>query len=154
MLDLRDRFFVPDPPAVELRAFTHGLMPKTVPAMTERFVDDWRARGVDAWNAVPNHWRPGSGEAVGWWSLPDYLGDAFIAPMLRAPAGTCIRQPNVHWTVQALLSGPEPFAGGRLHRGRVPVGPALDPAVGRAHRPRPAPRPPRPRRLRGPRRRW
>ena len=113
MLDLRDRFFVPDPPAVELRAFTHGLMPKTVPAMMDRFVDDWRERGVDAWNAVPNHWRPGSGEAVGWWTLPDYLGDAFIAPMLGAPAGTCIMQPNVHWAVQCLLSCPEPFDGGR-----------------------------------------
>src|SRR5690606_1297494 len=108
LLDLRDRFFVPDPPAVELRAFTHGLMPKTVPAMMDRFVDDWRERGVDAWNAVPNHWRPGSGEAVGWWTLPDYLGDAFIAPMLGAPAGTCIMQPNVHWAVQCLLSCPEP----------------------------------------------
>jgi len=113
MLDLRDHFFVPDPPAVELRAFTHGLMPRTVPALMERFAEDWRTRGVDAWNAVPNHWRPGSGEAVGWWRLPDYLGDAFIAPMLRAPAGTCIMQPNVHWTVQCLLSCPEPFAGGR-----------------------------------------
>jgi kynureninase len=113
MLDLRDRFFVPEPPAVELRAFTHGLMPRTVPAMMEHFVEDWRERGVDAWNAVPNWWRPDSGEAVGWWSLPDYLGDAFIAPMLRAAPGTCIMQPNVHWTVQALLSCPEPFDGGR-----------------------------------------
>jgi kynureninase len=113
MPDLRDRFFLPAPPAVELRAFTHGLMPKTVPAMMDRFVEDWRERGVDAWNSVPNHWRPGSGEAVGWWTLPDYLGDAFVAPMLRAPAGTCIMQPNVHWTVAALLSCPEPFEGGR-----------------------------------------
>jgi kynureninase len=113
MLDLRDRFFVPDPPAVELRAFTHGLMPRTVPAMMDRFVEDWRTRGVDAWNSVPNHWRPGSGEPVGWWSLPDYLGDAFVAPMLRAAPGTCIMQPNVHWTVQCLLSCPEPFGGGR-----------------------------------------
>ena len=112
MLDLRDRFFVPDPPAVELRAFTHGLMPKTVPALMDRFVEDWRTRGVDAWNEVPNHWRPGSDEPVGWWSLPEYLGDAFLAPMLGARAGTCIMQPNVHWTVQALLSCPEPFAGG------------------------------------------
>lgn len=110
MLDLRARFFVPDPPAVELRAFTHGLMPRTVPAMMARFTEDWRERGVDAWNAVPNHWRPGSGEPVGWWTLPDYLGDAFIAPMLKAPAGTCIMQPNVHWTVQCLLSCPEPLA--------------------------------------------
>ncbi|MDX1440699.1 MAG: aminotransferase class V-fold PLP-dependent enzyme [Rubricoccaceae bacterium] len=113
MLDLRNQFFVPDSPAVELRAFTHGLMPKTVPAMMDRFVEDWRERGVDAWNSIPNHWRPESNDSVGWWSLPDYLGDAFIAPMLNAPKGTCILQPNVHWTMQGLLSSPEPFARGK-----------------------------------------
>lgn len=113
MLDLRDRFFVPDPPAIELRAFTHGLMPRTVPKMMERFVDDWKVRGVDAWNSVPNHWAPESGDEVGWWSLPEYLGDAFIAPMLGASVGTCIMLPNAHAAVQGLLSAPEPFAGGR-----------------------------------------
>lgn len=112
MLDLRDRFFHPDD-AVELRAFTHGLMPKTVPAMMDGFVEDWKTRGVDAWNEVPNRWRPGSGEAVGWWTLPTYLGDAFVAPLLGAPAGTCVMQPHVHWTVQCLLSSPEPFEHGR-----------------------------------------
>lgn len=111
-MNLRDHFFHP-PDAVELRAFTHGLMPKTVPAMMDGFVEDWKTRGVDAWNEVPNRWRPGSGEAVGWWTLPAYLGDAFIAPLLGAPAGTCIMQPHVHWTVQCLLSAPEPFAAGR-----------------------------------------
>ncbi len=110
---LRNAFFHPAPPAVELRAFTHGLMPKTVPAMMEAFVDDWRARGVDAWNEVPNHWRPGSNEKVGWWTLPAYLGDAFVAPMLNAPPGSVIMQPSVHWTVQALLSAPEVWACGR-----------------------------------------
>lgn len=114
MLDLRAHFALPPAPdAVELRAFTHGLMPATVPAMMQHFADDWRTRGVDAWNAVPNHWRPESGEAVGWWTLPTYLGDHFVAPLLQAPAGTCILQPNVHWTVQCLLSAPETFATGR-----------------------------------------
>jgi kynureninase len=113
MLDLRDRFVVPPAPAVELRAFTHGLMPASVPAMLQHFADDWATRGVDAWNAVENHWRPGSGEAVGWWTLPEYLGDAFITPMLQAPAGTCVMQPNVHHTVSYLLSCAEPFADGR-----------------------------------------
>ena len=112
MLNLRDRFFHPAG-AVELRAFTHGLMPRTVPAMMDGFVEDWKTRGVDAWNEVPNRWRPASGEAVGWWTLPAYLGDAFIAPLLGAPAGTCVMQPHVHWTVQCLLSAPEPFAAGR-----------------------------------------
>jgi len=113
MLDLRDRFVVPPSPAVELRAFTHGLMPRTVPGMLARFAADWAERGVDAWNEVENHWRPGSGERVGWWTLPAYLGDAFIAPMLGAGAGTCVMQPNVHHTVSYLLSAPEPFADGR-----------------------------------------
>jgi kynureninase len=116
-MNLRDQFFLPDAPdgtpAIEFRAFTHGLMPTTVPAMMEGFVEDWQSRGVDAWNEVPNRWRPESGERVGWWTLPDYLGDAFIAPLLGAPAGSCIMQPHVHWTVQCLLSCPEPFAHGR-----------------------------------------
>lgn len=107
-LSLRDRFVLPEPPeAVELRAFTHGLMPRTVPAMLQRFAEDWRARGVDAWNHVPNHWKPESGDALGWWALPEYLGDAFIAPLLGAPEGTCVMQPNVHWSVQCLFSAPE-----------------------------------------------
>lgn len=103
----------PDPPdAVELRAFTHGLQPTTVPMMMEHFTEDWRRFGVDAWNEVPNHWRPEREESVGWWTLPTYLGDHFIAPILGAEAGTCILQPNVHWTVQCLLSSPELAARG------------------------------------------
>ncbi|MEM9664675.1 MAG: aminotransferase class V-fold PLP-dependent enzyme [Bacteroidota bacterium] len=102
---LRHHFRLPDPPeTVEFRAFTHGLMPHTVPTMMDRFVEDWHTRGVDAWNEVPNHWVPGSDEPVGWWTLPTYLGDAFIAPMLQAPTGTCILQPNVHWTMLTLLT--------------------------------------------------
>ncbi len=111
VLDLRSHFVLPPAPAVDLRAFTHGAMPGTVPAMLERFADDWAQRGVDAWNEVPDHWT-GSGR-VGWWTLPEHLGDAFIAPMLGAPAGACIMQPNVHHTVSYLLSCPEPFAAGR-----------------------------------------
>jgi kynureninase len=111
MLDLRSHFAVPPAPAVELRAFTHGLMPKTVPALMQGFCEDWAGRGVDAWNRVPDRW--GLGRETSWWALPDDLGDAFLAPLLGAPAGTCILQPNVHWTVQALLSCDEPFAGGR-----------------------------------------
>lgn len=119
MLDLRDRFATPPAPApgsgpgqaVELRAFTHGLMPRTVPALMQGFCEDWAGRGVDAWNAVPDRW--GLGRSTSWWTLPDDLGDAYLAPLLGAPAGTCILQPNVHWTVQALLSCDEPFAGER-----------------------------------------
>jgi len=104
----QDRFRFPDEPdAVELRAFTHGLQPATVPQMMAHFTEDWRRFGVDAWNEVPNHWRPESGDTVGWWTLPTYLGDEFIGPLLGAPEGTCILQPHVHWTVQCLLSTPE-----------------------------------------------
>jgi kynureninase len=110
--DVRSRYRFPDrdsgePPIVELRAFTHGLQPATVPQMMEHFTEDWRRRGVDAWNEVPNHWRPESDDTVGWWTLPEYLGDQFIAPLLGAPEGTCILQPHVHGTVQYLLSAPE-----------------------------------------------
>ncbi len=105
MLDLSNRYFLSDgPAAIELRAFTHGAMPRTVPAMMDAYVQDWQTLGVDAWNEVPNHWLPDSGETVGWWSLPEYLGDRFVAPLLNAPEGTCILQPNVHTVVQALLS--------------------------------------------------
>ena len=111
MLDLRDRFVVPPAPAVELRAFTHGLMPRTVPDLMAGFCADWAERGVDAWNRVPDRW--GLGHDTSWWALPEDLGDAFLAPLLGAPVGTCILQPNVHWTVSALLSCDAPFAGGR-----------------------------------------
>lgn len=113
MLNLRDAFLHPDPPHIEFRAFTHGLMPKTVPDLMQAFTDDWAERGVDAWNRVPNHWRPDSGEIVGWWTLPEYLAEHFVAPLLQAPPHTCILQPNVHTTVQYLLSAPEVFATGR-----------------------------------------
>ncbi|MEO0556943.1 MAG: aminotransferase class V-fold PLP-dependent enzyme [Bacteroidota bacterium] len=111
MLDLRDHFVVPPAPAIELRAFTHGLMPRTVPDLMAAFTTDWAERGVDAWNHIPDRWDLGHDSS--WWSLPDDLGDRWIAPLVGAPQGTCILQPNVHWTVQALLSCDEPFAGGR-----------------------------------------
>lgn len=79
-------------------------MPRTAPAMMNNFVEDWRRFGADAWNEVPNHWRPDSGDKVGWWTLPEYLGDHFIAPLIGAESGACIMQPNVHWTMQCLLS--------------------------------------------------
>ncbi len=80
--------------------------------MMEAFVEDWRQLGVDAWNEVPNHWRPGTEETVGWWTLPTYLADAFVAPLLCAPSGSCILQPHVHWSLQCALSAPEISARG------------------------------------------
>ncbi|HEX9953420.1 MAG TPA: aminotransferase class V-fold PLP-dependent enzyme [Rubricoccaceae bacterium] len=111
MLDLRDHFAVPPAPAVELRAFTHGLMPRTVPALMQGFCEDWATRGVDAWNRVPDRWA--LGHDTSWWALPEDLGDAYLAPLLGAPAGTCVLQPNVHWSVSALLSCDAPFGNGR-----------------------------------------
>ena len=107
MLDLRRHFSVP--PGVELRAFTHGLMPATVPALMAGFCEDWAERGVDAWNRVPDRWA--LGHDTSWWALPEDLGDAYLAPLLGAPAGTCILQPNVHWSVACLLSCDAPFRG-------------------------------------------
>lgn len=101
---IRNRYAFPDTPAIELRAFTHGLMPKTVPKMMQQFAEDWQKYGVDAWNHIPNHWKPDANEKVGWWNLPDYLGDAFIAPLLHAPLGTCIMMPNAHTAITGLMS--------------------------------------------------
>ncbi len=109
MLDLSDRYVVPPAPAVELRAFTHGLMPRTVPELMAGFCTDWAERGVDAWNRVPDRW--GLGHETGWWMLPEHLAERWVAPLLGAAPGTCILQPNVHWTVQALLSCDHPFDG-------------------------------------------
>ena len=109
MLDLSAHFAVPPSPAVELRAFTHGLMPRTVPDLMAGFCADWAERGVDAWNRVPDRW--GLGRETGWWALPTDLADAYVAPLLSAPVGTCILQPNVFTTVQALLSCDGPFDG-------------------------------------------
>jgi kynureninase len=110
----RHRYRPPDPSpssdaadVVELRAFTHGLQPDTVPDMMQAFTEDWRQRGVDAWNEVPNHWRPASGDPVGWWDLPVYLAEEFVAPLLGVPPETVILQPHVHWTLQCVLSAPE-----------------------------------------------
>lgn len=80
--------------------------------MMQAFCEDWAERGVDAWNRVPDRWD--LGHEPGWWTLPEALADRWVAPLLSAAPGTCILQPNVHWTVQALLSCDEPFAGGRM----------------------------------------
>ena len=111
---LRESYVLPSPStSIELRAFTHGLMPRTTPRMMQHFVEDWQRYGVDAWNSVPNHWLPDSDHQVGWWTLPEYLGDQFIAPMLGAPEGTCILQPNAHWVVQCILSSRELISGNK-----------------------------------------
>ena len=113
MLDLSDAFVLPTGPdggrVAELRAFTHGLMPQTTPAIMQAFCEDWAERGVDAWNSVPDRWD--IGHQTSWWTLPEDLGDRWISPLLNAAPGTCVLQPNVHWTVAALLSCDEPFNG-------------------------------------------
>lgn len=103
---LSTHFALPPAPAIELRAFTHGLMPNTVPAMMERFLHDWQHLGVDAWNGVPDHWT-GKDLPVGWWSLPEFLGDHYLSPLLGAAPGTCIFVPSVHHALSMLMSAPE-----------------------------------------------
>lgn len=103
---LTTHFAVPAAPAIELRAFTHGLMPHSVPAMMERFLEDWQRLGVDAWNGVPDHWT-GQSLPVGWWTLPEFLGDHFLSPLLGAKTETCIFVPSVHHALTMLLSAPE-----------------------------------------------
>lgn len=103
---LTHHFATPAAPAIELRAFTHGLMPLTVPAMMARFLDDWQRLGVDAWNGIPDHWT-GKNLPVGWWSLPEFLGDQYLSPLLGAPQGTCIFVSSVHHALTMLLSAPE-----------------------------------------------
>lgn len=143
MLDLRARFVHPSardgqPSPVELRAFTHGLMPSTVPALMQGFCEDWAARGVDAWNAVPDRWDVGAAgwSSVGWWTLPEALGDRWIAPLLGAPRGTCVIQPHVHGALSMLLSCDAPFApvNGRAGRDEIVLSDAEFPSVRHAVR--------------------
>lgn len=98
--------------AVDLRGFTHGAFPKTVPENLAAFASEWEKKGVDAWNEIENKdiFLAGNESEeerkriFGWWDLPEVLGDRFIAPLLGAPQGTCIMMPNATLVVQQILS--------------------------------------------------
>ena len=134
-MDLSDRYVSPGDDqredAVELRAFTHGLMPKTVPAMMKRFCRDWQTRGVDAWNEVGDwsevgdHWQRDNDASVGWWTLPEHLGDRFVAPMYHAVEGVkifldvgldAVREDSLEKTAYCITL---PTARGRARRRRA-----------------------------------
>lgn len=100
-------------PVIELRSFTHGLPPKAVKRNLDLFYEEWKTRGVDAWNQlnvsneiflIGDENQTEKERAVGWWNLPEVLGDRFIARLLHAPQGTCIMLPNATQIVLALLS--------------------------------------------------
>lgn len=99
-------------PLIDLRAFTHGQMPVDVVLNLDRFADAWAGGGVDNWNQVADSSMFLVGDEdeeerdrpVGWWNLPEVIGDRFIARLLKAPKGSCIMLPNVTTIMQQLLS--------------------------------------------------
>lgn len=99
-------------PTIDLRAFTHGQLPVRVRDNLSRFASDWEIRGVDAWNRIIDQCIFLVGDedeeererAVGWWNLPEVIGDRFIARLLKAEKGSCIMLPNVTTVMQQLLS--------------------------------------------------
>ena len=88
---------------VELRSLTHGVPPKAVRKNLEAFFEEWMLNGVDAWNEmkvsrdvflVGDEDPVERDRAIGWWNLPEVIGDRFIARLLNAPKGTCIMLPK------------------------------------------------------------
>jgi len=97
----------------ELRALTHGLPPKAVQKNLDAFFKEWAYNGVDAWNTMTVHpeiFLNGDEDAeeknrmVGWWNLPEVIGDRFISRLLHAPKDTCITMTNATQIVFSLLS--------------------------------------------------
>jgi len=120
-------------------------MPKTVPAMMKRFCRDWQTRGVDAWNEVGawsevgDHWQRDNDASVGWWTLPEHLGDRFVAPMYHAVEGVkilldvgldAVREDSLEKTAYGITL---PTARGRARRRRASR--ARRPAAGRRRPP-------------------
>jgi len=98
---------------IELRALTHGLPPKAVKSNLNAFYEEWATNGVDAWNTMTE--KPEiflssmeneaeKNRMVGWWNLPEVVGDRFISPLLHAPRDTCIMMANATQIVFSLLS--------------------------------------------------
>jgi len=67
-----------------------GAMPRSVEQRFAEYTRDWSELGVTAW-------------AKGWWERPVVVGDA-IAPLMNAPAGTVVMQPNVTLAQSAIVS--------------------------------------------------
>ena len=101
---------------VELRALTHGLLPKAVGANLQCFVEEMRVNGVDAWNQltcskdvflVGDEAANEKKREFGLWHLPEVIGDRFISRLLNVPQGTCIMMPSATQIVFGILSCPE-----------------------------------------------
>ena len=118
--DLRSLFDFPDPidgaTPIELRALTHGMPPKAVKRNLELFAEEWRVSGVDAWNKllVSNDVFLVGDESgrervrdVGWWNLPEVIGDRFISRLLCAPSASCIMMTNASQIVYGIISSVE-----------------------------------------------
>lgn len=98
---------------IDLRCLTHGVPPKAVKNNLNSFFQEWAFNGVDAWNQVtvnPEIFLVGDEDEkerekpIGWWNLPEIIGDRFISRLLNAPQGTCIMLPNATQIVFGILS--------------------------------------------------
>ncbi len=101
---------------IELRALTHGVLPKATGENLQCFVEEMRVNGVDAWNQLtcskdiflvgdePDY---ETGRTFGLWHLPEVIGDRFISRLLNVPKGTCIMMQNATQIVFGILSCPE-----------------------------------------------
>src|SRR3989338_7125508 len=99
--------------SVDLRALTHGLPPVAVAENLRLFYEEWRVSGVDAWNNMTqsahiflmgDELSDERDRPIGWWTLPEVVGDRFISRLLHAKKGTCIMMPNATQIVFSLLS--------------------------------------------------
>jgi kynureninase len=86
--------FRPEFPGLEgctyLVSHSLGAMPRAAADELARYGREWRERGVRAWED-------------GWWTLPADAGDE-LAPLLGAPAGSIVMQPNATLAAAVLLS--------------------------------------------------
>lgn len=80
LLAWRDRF-----PILERTTYlvsnSLGAMPAAAADALAEYADVWATRGVRAWEE-------------GWWEMPAEVGD-LVAPLVGAPSGTVVMQPNV-----------------------------------------------------------
>lgn len=67
-----------------------GAMPRAAADELARYGREWTELGVNAWEEA-------------WWSLPGEAGDE-LAPLLGAPAGSVVLQPNATLAAAVLLS--------------------------------------------------
>lgn len=98
---------------VELRSLTHGIPPKAIRKNLDAFFEEWRQNGVDAWNRttisrniflVGDEAPADRDREIGWWNLPEIVGDRFISRLLNAPKETCIMLSNATQIVFGILS--------------------------------------------------